>query len=99
MGMLVIDGYDYSKDWLKDDVLFAMCKKLAKEQVFFFGFKDEYLHSKFIERLVLLCVNGCGNMRYYDESVNIFKGDCVFFPTDSVEVRLHGQMQLLDVRG
>ena len=52
MGMLVIDGYDYSKDWLKDDVLFAMCKKLAKEQVFFFGFKDEYLHSKFIERLV-----------------------------------------------
>lgn len=52
MGMLVIDGYDYGKDWLKDDVLFAVCKKLAKEQVFFFGFKDEYLQSKYIEKLV-----------------------------------------------
>lgn len=52
MGMFVIDGYDYDKDWMKDDVLFAVCKKLAKEQVFYFGFKDEYLQSKYIEKLV-----------------------------------------------
>lgn len=52
MGVLVIDGYDYDKDWMKDDVLFAVCKKLAKEQVFCFGFKDEYLQSKYIEKLV-----------------------------------------------
>lgn len=45
-------GYDYDKDWMKDDVLFAACKKLAKEQVFYFGFKDEYLQSKYIEKLV-----------------------------------------------
>lgn len=52
LGTLVIDGYDYAKDWLKDDVLFAVCNKLAKEQVFFFGFKDEYLQSRYIEKLI-----------------------------------------------
>lgn len=52
MGILVIDGYDCDNDWLKDDIFFAVCKKLAKEQVFFFGFKDEYLQNKFIEKLV-----------------------------------------------
>lgn len=52
MGMLVIDGYNYGKDWLKDDVLFAVCNKLAKEQVYFFGFKEEYLQSKYIEKLI-----------------------------------------------
>lgn len=50
MGMLVIDGYDYDNDWLKDDVLFAVCNKLAKEQVFFLGFKEEYLKSRYIEK-------------------------------------------------
>ena len=48
---------------------------------------------------VLLCVNGCGVMSYEDESVNIYKGDCFFIPADSVDIRLHGRMQLLDVRG
>lgn len=48
---------------------------------------------------VLLCVNGCGNMTFLGESVNIYKGDCIFFPADSEEVRIHGQIQFLDVRG
>ncbi len=52
IGMLVIDGYNYEKDWLKEDVLYAVCKKLAKEQVFFFGFQEEYLQSKYIKKLV-----------------------------------------------
>lgn len=52
LGMLVIDGYDYSKDWLKDEVLFALCSKLSKEQVYFFGFKEEYLKSRYIKKLV-----------------------------------------------
>lgn len=52
MGMLVIDGYDYGKDWLNDEVLFAVCKKLKKDQVFFFGFKEKYFQSEFIKKLV-----------------------------------------------
>lgn len=48
---------------------------------------------------VLMCIDGCGVMRFENESIDIYKGDCFFFPANSVEVRLHGQMQLLDVRG
>lgn len=52
---------------------------------------------------VLLCVNGCGTMCFDRETaaemINIYKGDCIFVPADSVPIRLHGQMQLLDVRG
>ena len=48
---------------------------------------------------VLLCVDGCGTVSYSEETHNIYKGDCVFVPADSAEICLHGQLQLLDVRG
>ena len=48
---------------------------------------------------VLLCVNGCGTISYEDESMNFYKGDCIFVPADSVELNLHGQAQFLDIRG
>ena len=48
---------------------------------------------------VLLCVNGCGTISYEDESMNFYKGDCIFVPADSVELNLHGQAQFLDVHG
>lgn len=48
---------------------------------------------------VLLCVDGCGTIRFGGSIRNLYKGDCVFFPADSVEICLHGQLQLLDIRG
>ena len=48
---------------------------------------------------VLLCVNGCGSLRFEEESLDFYKGDCIFVPADSVEVFIHGQAQFLDVRG
>lgn len=48
---------------------------------------------------VLLCVNGCGVLSYEGETIPVYKGDCIFIPADSVELRLHGQMQFLDIRG
>ncbi len=49
---------------------------------------------------VLLCVDGCGSLQEEDGTVhNFFKGDCIFFPADSGTVHLHGQAQLLDIRG
>lgn len=48
---------------------------------------------------VLLCIGGCGTVYMEDgESICFFKGDCFFFPADSVKVRLHGKAQFLDVR-
>lgn len=48
---------------------------------------------------VLLCVNGCGTIRFDKESLDIYKGDCLFVPAESVEIRIHGKLQFLDVRG
>lgn len=49
---------------------------------------------------VLLCIGGCGMvMMGNGEGISFFKGDCIFFPADSVRVRLHGMAQFLEVRG
>ena len=49
---------------------------------------------------VLLCIGGCGAILLEGgEMFTFFKGDCVFIPADSVEIRLHGKAEFLDVRG
>ena len=47
---------------------------------------------------VLLCIDGCGMLFYEDTMLEVYKGDCVFVPADSVMIRMHGKMQFLDVR-
>lgn len=46
---------------------------------------------------VLLCINGCGSIITSKETINFFKGDCIFVPANSVEMKLHGKAQFLDV--
>lgn len=48
---------------------------------------------------VLLCINGCGTIRFEGESIDIYKGDCLFVPANSVKLTIHGSIQFLDVRG
>jgi mannose-6-phosphate isomerase len=45
----------------------------------------------------LLCVDGCGSISGEGFMMNFFKGDCVFVPAESIELKLHGKAQLLDV--
>lgn len=52
---------------------------------------------------VLLCVNGCGSISFMDDSsrietLNIYKGDCLFIPANSVQLNIHGQIKFLEVR-
>ncbi len=48
---------------------------------------------------VLLCIKGCGSIYYGEEkSIRFFKGDCIFVPVHSVEIRIHADAQFLDVR-
>ncbi len=66
--------------------------------------QDVLFKSDELSFRILLCVNGCGTMSYVLENTSvetksIFKGDCFFVPADSIEIHLHGKMQLLDVRG
>lgn len=46
---------------------------------------------------VLLCIGGCGAISFEKERINIFKGDCIFVPSDSVNIKLHGKMQILSI--
>lgn len=56
-------------------------------------------HSDALSFRVLLCVNGCGTLSFTGETMDIYKGDCIFVPAQSVDIRIHGKMQMLDVRG
>ncbi|RKJ44627.1 class I mannose-6-phosphate isomerase [bacterium 1XD8-76] len=47
---------------------------------------------------ILLCIEGCGTLTFEDRTVDIYRGDCVFVPADSVDIRIHGKLQFLDVR-
>lgn len=49
---------------------------------------------------VLLCYKGCGCIQMEDgEMMPFFKGDCIFFPANSMKVRIHGCAQFLDIKG
>lgn len=45
----------------------------------------------------LLIVDGCGCISAEGFALNFFKGDCIFVPSDSVDLKLHGKAQLLNV--
>ena len=45
----------------------------------------------------LLCVDGCGVLFGEDVTLPFFKGDCIFVPAESIELRLHGKAQILNV--
>ena len=47
---------------------------------------------------IFLCVNGCGIMLYESNKVLLlFKGDCVFLPANSVNIKIHGCLELLRI--
>jgi mannose-6-phosphate isomerase len=47
---------------------------------------------------VLLCLEGCGVIFMEDgDSLNFFKGDCIFVPADSIGFKFHGKARLLNV--
>ncbi len=46
---------------------------------------------------VLLCTQGCGVLFWEGGMLNFFRGDCIFIPADSLEIKIHGKAQLLKV--
>lgn len=48
---------------------------------------------------VFLCLDGCGVVFMEDgNSMNFFKGDCIFVPANSLSMKFHGKAQFLHVR-
>lgn len=56
------------------------------------SFQTDYTTFK-----VLLCTEGCGTLLGKDEVINFVKGDCIFVPANSVEIKIHGIAQFLCV--
>lgn len=47
---------------------------------------------------VYVCVDGCGTITDEDgDLINFFKGDTIFVPANSQEIKIHGQVQFLKV--
>ena len=46
---------------------------------------------------VLLCLSGNGSIFFGEEALAFFKGDCIFVPADSVEMKIHGKASMLKV--
>lgn len=46
---------------------------------------------------VLLCINGCGTLISKEEIIPFFRGDCIFVPANSIEFKIHGVVELLNV--
>lgn len=47
---------------------------------------------------VLLCIDGCGTLYFADTVLEVYRGDCIFVPADSVDIRIHGKLEFLDMR-
>lgn len=45
----------------------------------------------------LMCIDGCGSMIWNDGAIEFSKGNCIFVPADSVEIKIYGKTQLLDI--
>lgn len=43
-----------------------------------------------------LCCKGCGCVFTEDDVIRIYKGDCIFLPTNS-SMQIYGRMELLDI--
>lgn len=46
---------------------------------------------------VLLCIDGCGTLINEKETIPFFKGDCIFVPANSIEFKIHGIANLLNI--
>jgi len=70
----------------KENINTQNCKEMYK-----FKTRSDYFQ-------VLLCVNGCGTLLSNKESINFYKGDCIFIPANSVELKIHGVATMLSIK-
>lgn len=62
--------------------------------------RDMYtFHTNSNSFVVFICYEGCGSMIMEEdgEQINFFKGDTIFIPADSTNIKIHGKAQFLKV--
>ncbi len=48
---------------------------------------------------VLLCIEGAGDITYEGRTMRFYRGDCIFVPSNSPELKIHGVANVLDIVG
>lgn len=90
----------YRKGWASE--LLCNCKYFQVERVLLNTERIREMVAFATDGLsfsVLLCVDGCGIICLDEqEYISFFKGDCIFVPANSIEMKIHGSAQLLRVR-
>lgn len=46
---------------------------------------------------VFLCIEGNGKILYNDDSIMFYKGDCIFIPANSVQMKISGNAEILNI--
>lgn len=80
--------------------LLSRCKYFQVERIIINTERTRRMFSYMSNDLsfkVLICIKGCCSMTFSNKSLNVFKGDCIFVPANSKEIRIHGCAQFLSV--
>ena len=80
--------------------LLCRCEKFQIERLLINTERQRHLMEYRTDNMtfhVLLCINGCGIIKCCDETIAFFKGDCIFFPANTVTSRFHGKAEFLDI--
>ena len=90
---------NYKPGWASE--LLCRCKNFQVERVLINTERQRKMVDYKTNGLsfhVLLCLNGCGTLFFGEETIRFFKGDCIFIPANSVDIKIHGRAQLLNIR-
>lgn len=80
--------------------LLGRCKYFQVERVLLNTERNRLMYSYQTESNsfnVLLCTSGCGVMIGGMDPIYFFKGDCIFVPANSSELKIHGMAEFLKI--
>ena len=83
---------NYKPGWASE--LLCRCKNFQVERVLINTERQRKMVDYKTNGLsfhVLLCLNGCGTLFFGEETIRFFKGDCIFIPANSVDIKIHGR--------
>lgn len=90
--------YKYKRGYSSEFLCRCKYFEVYKEKINTQNFKDMYKFKTQSNSFhVLLCIEGCGTLISNKEDILFFKGDCIFIPANSTELKIHGIASFLNI--
>lgn len=84
----------YSSELLCNCKYFRVCKEIINNK----NMKSEFhFQTQSNSFHVLLCIEGDGVLIYENEKLEFFKGDCIFVPANSCNIKIIGKLEMLNI--